>query len=279
MLKRLAPRLKDPPIVEVVCGFQFSPISGVDPILVGKYWAQRAPTFPSKQIQPPVTDRQGLALIEGIGPLRCWLVSEDDQYVLQIQPDRFYFNWRKRKAAYPHFNDYGENEGVLSGSLREFAIFAEFCRAELGHAPNPARVDLVKIDLLVQQQHWTDFRDLAKLLPVVKHIGQVTKSTDPTIHMKVFEVRETHEVHFQIASAHAGVDLTSAVQMETRAAGDVGPLGLRDKFLALNDAVNEIFFEMLDPNEWKRFGGRCYDSQRNFTGDVARRLVRLCRAG
>jgi len=211
---------------------------------VGKYWGQRAGKFPSRQIQPPVTDRQGLALVEGIGPLRCWLVSENDEYVLQIQPDRFYFNWRKRKTAYPHFNDYGGTEGVLSGSIREFETFAAFCGSELGHVPKPARVDLAKIDLLVQQQHWTDFRDLAKLLPVLKHVGKVIKSAEPSIQMKLFEVRETLEVHFQIASALAAADLTPAIQMETRAAGDVGQFALRDKFLALNAAVNDIFFDM-----------------------------------
>ena len=119
----VALRLKDPPIVEVVCGFFFPALAGLDPILIGKYWAEHkeAHGYPKRQLQPPVADRPGFFLGDGVGPLRSWLVSGTDEYLLQIQPDRFYFNWRKREGAYPHFNDYEPTKGVLSRSLLELA--------------------------------------------------------------------------------------------------------------------------------------------------------------
>lgn len=74
----MAPRLEDRPIVEVVCRFFFPPLPGLDPLLVGKYWAEEKQThgYPNGQLQPPVTDRPGLVLGNGVGPLRAWLVSD-----------------------------------------------------------------------------------------------------------------------------------------------------------------------------------------------------------
>ncbi len=130
MVKPLTPRLKDPPIVEVVCGFFFSPLPGLDPLMVGKYWAEQKEKsgYKNRQLQPPVTDRPGLTFADGVAPVRSMLISDTDEYVLQIQPDRFYFNWRRREGHhYPHFNDYKEGEGVLTKGLREFAKLVDCC--------------------------------------------------------------------------------------------------------------------------------------------------------
>ena len=147
----VAPRLKDPPILEVVCGFFFPALAGLDPILVGKYWAEQKEKhgFPNRQLHGPVVERPGFLVAEGVGPLRSWLVSASEEYVLQIQPDRFYFNWRKREAQYPHFNDYGETKGVLSQSLAEFDQLGAFARDVLGEAPKPVQLQLAKTDLLL----------------------------------------------------------------------------------------------------------------------------------
>lgn len=256
MLSAVAFRFRAPPIVEVVCGFFFSPMAGLDPMAVGKYWGEKKTRgYPTKQLHPPVTDRPGVSFSDGVGPLRCWLLSETEEYVVQIQPDRFYFNWRKRQAEYPHFNDHGPKQGVLTRSLDAFEDFRTFCQAELGLAPSAARVDLAKIDLLAQPEHWSDFNDLAKLLTVVKPLARITKSAEPILHLKLAEVRESHEVHFQMTSALLAAGLAPAIQIETRATTDAGDGPLRDKFVAMNAVVNDVFFDMIEPAEWARFGG------------------------
>ena len=115
---------------------------------------------------------------DGVGPLRAWLVSTPDDYVLQIQPDRFYFNWRKREGAYPHFGDYEPTKGVLSRSLSELAELGDFTLGALGQKPKPTQLELAKIDFLVSPKHWSDHADLAKVLPVLGRLPEDRGGTD-----------------------------------------------------------------------------------------------------
>lgn len=255
MLKALALRLKDPPIVEVVCGFFFAPLPGLDPLVVGKYWSEEKERhgFPNRQLQPPVADVPGVLLGGGVGPLRSWLISEHDEYVLQIQPDRFYFNWRKRGGDYPHFNDYGDTTGVLSRSLKEFEAFARFASATLGQSPRPTRLELAKIDWLVNPKHYRSYSDLRAILPVLGRLPPL--ADDPTVHVSFAGEREGFLLQFGLTNAVLGADMSSAVQMETRVtARDVGA-NPRETFVAMNRVVNSIFFETIPESEFYRFGG------------------------
>lgn len=261
MVKMLVARLKAPPIVEVVCGFFFSPITGLDPITIGKYWAEHKekaghPPFPKKQLMPPVTDRPSFVLGDGVGPLRCWLVSESEEYLLQIQPDRFYFNWRKREGEYPHFNTRDGKDGVLARGLREFEEFGKFCGASLGQTPKAVRLELAKIDLLEQGKHFTDFTDLASLLPVVQQAMKITKSSEPMLHLKLSDFRDGHDIQFQLTTAVLAADMKPALQLETRATADVGEGSLNDKFVGMNAIINEVFFGLIADAELSRFGGK-----------------------
>lgn len=255
----MVPRLEAPPIVEVVCGFFFSPVPALDPLFVGKYWAEKKERhgYPMRQLHPPVADRPGIVFGDGVGPLRSWLVSASDEYVIQIQPDRLYFNWRRRSGEYPHFRDHAGNEGVLTKGLRELGELSDFCAATLGQKLSPLRLELAKIDQLVQPRHFTDFRDLAKLVRVVAPVLSVTKSGEPMLNLNIVEARDGYEVLFQMTNSALGPNGEPAVQFETRTNAEVGNVSIREKFLAMNDVVNEVFFGMLDDaaSGWRRFGG------------------------
>ena len=151
-------QLDAPPIIEVVCGIFYAPIPAIDPVSVGALWERLRETYPTHAIHPAISD--GLPFVVLPGRLRSWFVSRDDVYVVQIQADRFYVNWRKRADLYPRFSDREGKEGVLARALREFDVFAEDCERRLGQRPRPATVELSKVDLLVQGEHWTDLADL-----------------------------------------------------------------------------------------------------------------------
>lgn len=254
MLNALAARLKAPPIVEVVCGFFFPPIPGLDSMAVGQYWAEKKrDVYPTKQLHPPVVDRPGfVSFSDGVGPLRSWLVSDPDEYVLQIQPDRFYFNWRKRKGEYPHFNDYEGTEGVLTRTLREFEEFGRFCEKELGHTTRTTGLDLAKIDLLTRPTHWKDYADLARVLPMLKDLPQITE--EPTLHLSLVGRRGEFQVHFGITNAVLASDMSPGVQIETRVTAGPSP-DTRLTLSSMNELANNVFFGTLDKSELHRFGG------------------------
>jgi uncharacterized protein (TIGR04255 family) len=251
----LTPRLQSPPIVEVVCGFFFQPIGGLDPIMVGKYWSERKQHagYPKTQLHPPVADRAGVFFGDGVGPIRCWLIGEGDEYVLQIQPDRFYFNWRKRGGEYPHFNDYGGNTGVLTRSLLEFQEFSAFLRTSLGHAPKPSRLELAKIDLIGNPTHWSSYSDLRVVLPILGKLPSIGE--EPAVNLFFGGEHDGCHLQLSVTNAVLGSEMSAAVQIETRVTAKDAGTEMRETFTKMNDLANKLFFETIAPDALGRFGG------------------------
>ena len=108
-----------PPVVEVAVAIQFDGLSKLTTPHLGRFWesvadrfprveefapgSQQRESFPFRKQQPA---QQLLLQLTGRAVVsRCWFVSEDDSQLIQIQADRFVFNWRKRpeEASYPRY--------------------------------------------------------------------------------------------------------------------------------------------------------------------------------
>lgn len=107
------PRFKKPPVSEVVLGIQFPSI--VTPVHLGAYYQKVKDRFPKTQTLPPILpvietfgtvplSTAQFAITQGMQP-RIWFLSEDDNYLIQLQSDRLLVNWRAgtKGAPYPHF--------------------------------------------------------------------------------------------------------------------------------------------------------------------------------
>jgi hypothetical protein len=253
-------KLGAPPIVEVVCGLFFAPIPELDPIAVGKLWHDLRGEYPQHTVQPPVVDQVGLMLAPGAGPLRSWFISPDDEWIIQIQYDRFYLNWRKREGSYPRFNDDGKERGVLSRALAEFERFSKFCDEAFEARPNITRADVAKVDLLVQGEHWQDTADLATLMPIVRALRAHAKTDSADFTAQIAETRPACDV---IVGVHCGMQSifgmlpTRGVRIETRAhrAVDAASPDPRTNLAELNAELNDVFFGLFESKELTRFGG------------------------
>ena len=110
-------KLEEPPITEVVCGVFFKPVAGLDPVALGGFWKPRQKEYPRREFKAPIApaSAEGIELNFGpdLGPLRTWLISKDDVFIIQVQRDRFYLNWRARQDEYPRFNDWDSKKGLL----------------------------------------------------------------------------------------------------------------------------------------------------------------------
>jgi len=247
----MAVRLKEPPIVEVVCGFLF-PSLPIDALLIGKYWAARAKDYPRKALQPALAE-QPLILFEGVAPLRGWLIDARDEYVLQLQHDRVYLNWRKRGNAYPHFSG---DKGVLRRALEEYDRFSEFSKEDVNAVPIATSIEVQKLDQLEQPTHWKDFEDLGNVLPIVQSLRAVAMTREPLLAVRLNEVRDGCQVHIEIRSGSHPQQFTPTIQLDTRVSRSVSPGDdLQEGFASLNDIANETFFGLLAENALNRFGG------------------------
>lgn len=144
-------RFRKPPVVEVVCGVQFSverPLSAVEP---GLYWQTIKDRFPHTEDRPPIA-----AEIEPTGPVqeltiellqapplrRTWFLTDDGTNLIQLQGDRFIFNWKRsgEEAAYPSYGAVIEEfENHLTG-------FEAFVESRVGAKPDYRQFELTYVN-------------------------------------------------------------------------------------------------------------------------------------
>lgn len=139
--EQTGPVFENPPVVEVALGIQFKELVGFNSTHFGLYFERIRSRFPIAEEQPridPIDERfpravplPRLQFQIGSRPNRMWFKdSIDGSRLLQLQPDRFNFNWRKPNDEAP-YRPYVESR---SSCLEEFECFCRFC-AEEGLSP------------------------------------------------------------------------------------------------------------------------------------------------
>ena len=125
------PDYEDPPVNEVVIGVQFArtAITGAH---AGVFWEQLRDRFPNTAEQPPLDPQ-----IEFFEPFRFqlptfgitawpgsrhWFISDDQVDLVQVQSDRFLYNWRRgpNNAPYPHFEALYERFRTIADQWSEY---------------------------------------------------------------------------------------------------------------------------------------------------------------
>lgn len=102
------PSFEAPPINEVVIGVRFRPIDEMLLTHFGLFWASLRNDFGESEEAIPMGTPEGVAVSKaGQLPLpRTWLINNDKQYLIQLQSNIFYFNWRKQSESqnYPRYS-------------------------------------------------------------------------------------------------------------------------------------------------------------------------------
>lgn len=182
-------KLGEPPIIEVVCGVAFKSIRELDPISLGQFWLKHREHWPRREFKMPVAPAtvEGVAFSVGpdLGPIRTWLVSKSDDFILQVQHDRFYLNWRVRQGEYPRFTTRDGKDGLLARFMTELNNLSDFTRSTLGCELEIETVELAKLDRLIQGRHWKGTQDLTRLLPMLATTLELASGGDPTIQVRI----------------------------------------------------------------------------------------------
>jgi hypothetical protein len=256
-VQSLLPEMLRPPVTEVVCGAFFSPL-GLDALTLGAYWARRRGDYPGRRVLPAISEDEAAFIINDVAPIRAWMISENEEYIVQLQQDRFYVNWRSMKThSYPRFHDSAGVPGIATILSREFAAFSTFCEQELGEKPTLVSADLSKINMLVQSVHWQDFADLKKLLPIVSTYDAVVQADTPNFNVRILKERDPLD-SIHIASGREAEDAKRPlVRIEIRGRRPVNNQDFMATFAQLNDTINETFGRLIPRQEMiVRFGGR-----------------------
>src|SRR5215204_1225474 len=98
------PDYNDPPVNEVVIGIQFAK-TAITGAHIGLFWQEMRDDFPNSEEMPALDPKlesfepQRFALpsfgFSSWPGSRHWLTSADEVHLLQVQSDRYLYNWRR----------------------------------------------------------------------------------------------------------------------------------------------------------------------------------------
>jgi len=174
-MARTLPDFESPPVIETVLGVEFSPLARFSIPHFGMFWQTIRADYPNFSVQPPLDPQiEGagdgkppkgpgvLIRILGHPPVRCWFINAKNTELVQLQSDRFLFNWRKivGTEAYPHYDDH-----TRPVFCREWERFCSFLRDnELGQ-PQVRQCEITYVNHLEKGQGWQSLADMASIFP------------------------------------------------------------------------------------------------------------------
>jgi uncharacterized protein (TIGR04255 family) len=161
------PDFTDPPLDEVVLGVQFAPVPAYASVYSMKVWDIFKAEFPKVQ-EYPILETQfetfgganiqtGPKIHVGVAPAgsRLWFISEDENHLIQFQPDRFITNWRRQPntQSYPRFEGLAEafkaNVTKLADHFAsDFAYQIDINQAEVAY------INIIPVEKFSQMGEW-----------------------------------------------------------------------------------------------------------------------------
>ncbi len=150
------PNFEAPPLTEVALSVQFDTLDTLSVHHIGLLWQEYRDGFPEVEQRPPlpqVSERFGgapkrenisLSLVQNAPLPRVWFLSAAGTELVQVQPDRFIYNWRKADGDEP----YPRYESVLAKQQMEFARLASFAKEYALGPLRPNQCEVTYVNLI-----------------------------------------------------------------------------------------------------------------------------------
>lgn len=148
---RLPVKFDRPPVVEVVFSAKFRLDSPMKSAHAGLYWNLIRAEFPNTEdaapVNPVVDTLNGEMTIEmqfvQLPPLRrTWFLSADGRHLLQLQEDRFIYNWKRIDSG----DEYPSYEKVFAGFNDQFEKFCRFLESQALGRPTVNQLELTYVN-------------------------------------------------------------------------------------------------------------------------------------
>lgn len=161
MTERKLPKYKNPPLNEVALGITFAPLKKMKAAYIGLFWNNVKKEFPKCEQAQVIGDNINEIIEEetGMPNPRIWLISKDDDLLIQIQKNKFLLNWRKKDKSYPHYEDVSER---FFKYLKEFSDF--LIKNDLGPIEY-TEFELSYFNHIPRGDGWDDWKSIGNLFP------------------------------------------------------------------------------------------------------------------
>ncbi|MGC9528320.1 MAG: TIGR04255 family protein [Limnospira sp.] len=165
------PEYENSPLIEVVCGVVFQPIQSLLTPHIGLLWEKLKRDYPSCRelapLTPPLELYENLPSeltleLSDIPPLpRVWFVDAEGNGIIQVQRDRFLYNWRKgnSKNSYPRYSQ------VFRQFTKHLSTFSQFLVETELEPISPLQYEITYVNHILQGEGWHDFSDIGKIFP------------------------------------------------------------------------------------------------------------------
>jgi uncharacterized protein (TIGR04255 family) len=145
------------PLTEVICGVEFNALDFAS-VHFGLYWQTIRDQFPTPPLdRPPIGEIELFSILPKLR--RVWFESEDKQKLIQLQSNRFHYNWRQqeRSKQYPHFHE------IYPEFFKQWTAFQAWW-SNSGETPlQPIRYELSYLNQIDASFGWNNARDYQKI--------------------------------------------------------------------------------------------------------------------
>ena len=164
---------KDAPVIETVLSIQFKPIPGFTIPHFGLYWKGIRDEFKDCEIKNPIvhmiedfqrgpTQRSSVIDLE-LSPeraIRYWFMEPTRNTFIQVQQDRFIFNWQRieKEDVYPRYKKTREK------FLEEWKKFCAFLASENLPTPEVDQCEVTYVNHLEYTAGWDSYGELNKIV-------------------------------------------------------------------------------------------------------------------
>lgn len=154
---------ENPPIDEIVCGIRFKPIEHLQSGHFGILWQRFSADFPRTEDQNLVgpVSQEDLGVPDKPPLPRVWFIHRNENELIQVQRNRFLYNWRKRLPD----DEYPGYQRVVENFEKYLSSFQAFLVEENLENLVAKEYELTYIDLVPKGQGWENPKDLVKVFP------------------------------------------------------------------------------------------------------------------
>jgi len=266
--------LKTPPIYEVACGFHFDQINLSDPFQLNDYIQKlKSDGFTTLRMVRPIEVLNGGININ-FGdvsakdqPYRLLLESTDGNFLIQIQHDKFFYNWKRSQASsdYPSFSGRGGRQGIKSLALKAFSEFKEAISRLHGKSIICNKVQLAKFDHFERKISSDDLTRISELVPMFRTFGKIqsghnSRETNTcNIQFGFNEVEGPRQLSVQLSTGFV-VGQNTAPQpiyrLETMILSEIKDESTLDSVLTDdNEKLRHVFLSMLNRDKMSEIYG------------------------
>ncbi|ABA22864.1 hypothetical protein Ava_3256 [Trichormus variabilis ATCC 29413] len=156
------------PLTEVVLGVEFND-PGFSSVHFGLYWQSIQDRFPSPPLdRPPIGDIELLPMMPKLR--RVWFESLDRKELIQLQSNRFHYNWRRQGEAdeYPHFKE------IYPKFQSEWQHFQNWWLSTEKTFLQPIRYELTYLNQIDQNFGWKEPGDNNKIFNFMSKEWEIT---------------------------------------------------------------------------------------------------------